>query len=119
MNVRAWLFRVATNLAQNLHRGESRARRREEAAAPPLPPGVTPEQLELQWQVHEALGAIDPRSRRVLLLFAEGFSYREIASITGVEPGYVGVLMHRARLEFRKHFEQPNVSALPFKRRLS
>ena len=44
--------------------------------------------------------------RQVLLLWSEGFSYREMADITGIEPGYVGVLLQRARAAFKKEYEQ-------------
>lgn len=119
-NVRAWLWRVATNLAQNQRRDERRLRQREQASAESAAPVSSAHQrLEAHWRVERALGAIDARGRRVLLLFAEGFTYREIASITGIEPGYVGVLMQRARGEFRRHFEPSHAAPVPLKRRLS
>ena len=119
-NVRAWLFRVAANLAQNQRRSEQRLRRRERASIDVADPvSSSEEQLEARRRVEKALASVDDRGRRVLLLFAEGFTYREIAAITGIEPGYVGVLMQRARAEFRRRVEGVHAEPVPFKRRLS
>ncbi len=54
------------------------------------------------------LKLLPPRMRQVLLLQAEGFSYRETADIAGIESGYVGVLLQRARAEFRRAYEDGN-----------
>ncbi len=119
-NARAWLWRVATNLAQNHARDERRLRQREHDSAASAPAVSSAQQrMEAHSRVERALGAIDARGRRVLLLFAEGFTYREISSITGIEPGYVGVIMQRARGEFRRHFESTHAAPVQFKRRLS
>ncbi|HXG59009.1 MAG TPA: sigma factor-like helix-turn-helix DNA-binding protein, partial [Thermoanaerobaculia bacterium] len=53
-----------------------------------------------------ALRRLPPRMRQVLLLWSEGFTYREIGGITSIEPGYVGVLLQRARAVFKREFEQ-------------
>lgn len=101
-NVRAWLFRVATNLAQNHRRDTERQRTREREASTLRPTWISLEHaLDAKTRVDAALSTIDERGRRVLLLFAEGFTYREISSITGIDAGYVGVLMQRARQQFR------------------
>ncbi|HET7712904.1 MAG TPA: sigma-70 family RNA polymerase sigma factor [Thermoanaerobaculia bacterium] len=104
-NVKAWLFRVATNEARDLQR-ERVVRARDEAL-----PRVTnvvdfESRLHAQQITRQALLRLPPRMRQVLLLWSEGFSYREIAEVTGIETGYVGVLLQRARAAFKREYEQ-------------
>jgi RNA polymerase sigma-70 factor (ECF subfamily) len=107
-NVRAWLFQVATNLSKDEKRGEIRSAVREEKYSARSANVVVDFhwQLENQQIVRRTLVRLTPRMRQVLLLFSEGFSYREIAEISGVEPTYVGVLMQRGRAAFKKFYEE-------------
>ena len=109
-NVRAWLFRVGTNAARDLER-ERRVRAREDAEA--LAANVVDFEARVQSQqlTRRALGRLRPRMRQVLLLWTEGFSYREIGEITGIEAGYVGVLLQRARTAFKNEYEQLDAEA--------
>jgi RNA polymerase sigma-70 factor, ECF subfamily len=105
-NIRAWLFRVATNVAHNRRRDVRRSREREQVAfGEAAVAGDAHEQLEIRQRVSRALASVDDRARRVLLLYAEGFTYREIAGILDLQPGHVGVLMQRARDQFRRSTE--------------
>lgn len=107
-NVRAWLFRVATNATRDRER-ERRVRERASACAP-APTVVDFEtRLERQHLTRRALRRMPRRMRQVLLLWSEGFSYREIAGITAIEPGYVGVLLQRARAAFKQEYEHGSV----------
>jgi RNA polymerase sigma factor (sigma-70 family) len=101
---RAWLFRVATNLAHDeartvLRRKKHLALLRSEAEGRPPAPG--PEQAlqaEEQWaQVRAALEALGERDREVLLLWDAGLSYEEISEVTGLKPGAIGTTLARAR----------------------
>ena len=107
-NPRAWLFRVATNLARDRARAELHAGAREQEYAAALRPVDFRQHLEQRQSVTGALGRMPPRMRQVLLLQAEGFTYREIAEIASIESGYVGVLLQRARAEFRRVYEEQN-----------
>ncbi|HXG55658.1 MAG TPA: sigma factor-like helix-turn-helix DNA-binding protein, partial [Vicinamibacterales bacterium] len=62
--------------------------------------------LQRQQLTRLTLRRLPPRMRQVLILWSEGFSYREIADITGMEAGYVGVLLQRARSAFRDYYEE-------------
>ena len=104
-NVRAWLFRVATNAARDLER-ERRVRARDAAAPPDMNVVDFETVLQRQQLTRRALRRLPSRMRQILLLWSEGFSYREMAEIAGIEPGYIGVLLQRARAAFRKEFEQ-------------
>jgi RNA polymerase sigma-70 factor (ECF subfamily) len=46
------------------------------------------------------------RERHMLLLRAEGLSYRDIAAVLLMNPASVGVLLARARRAFRKIYEE-------------
>jgi RNA polymerase sigma-70 factor, ECF subfamily len=103
---RAWLFQVATNLTKDEKRHEIRSAIREENFT--APPTVIDFQAKLEKQqiVRRTLEQLTPRMRQVLLLFSEGFTYREISEISGVEAGYVGVLMQRGRATFKQCYEE-------------
>jgi len=104
---RAWLFQVATNLSKDEQRHAIRAAVREENYSAQAGNVVLdfPAQIETQQIVRRALEELTPRMRQLLLLFSEGFTYREISEIAGVEPAYVGVLLQRGRAAFKKHYE--------------
>jgi RNA polymerase sigma-70 factor (ECF subfamily) len=61
------------------------------------------EKRERRTQFYQALDAVGERQRRVLVLFElEEMSIAEIAALTGLRPGNVRVLLHRARAAFLK-----------------
>ena len=105
LTARAWLFRVATNAARDLDR-ERRVRARDTHRSPGDRVVEMEIHLERRQITRRALGKLPPRMRLVLLLWSEGFTYREISDIAAIEPGYVGVLLQRARAAFRKEFEE-------------
>lgn len=103
---RAWLFRVATNVVRDRRRSEVSSAIREENYAARGEIIDFRNHLESQQIVRRALRHLSPRMKQVLLLSAEGFSYREISGIADVEPAYVGVLLQRARAAFKKCYEE-------------
>ncbi len=106
---RPWLYRVAVHLARDHQRAIQRAALRDGRYARDEKIIDFQAVVEQRDEVAYALARLTPRMRQVLLLFAEGFTYREIAEVTGVEYGYVGVLMQRARAAFRRHYENQHV----------
>lgn len=117
LNVRAWLFRVGTNAARDLER-ERRVRAREDSNAVSSVSVIDfEEHLQRQQLTRRALRALPRRMRQVLLLWSDGFSYREISEITGIEPGYVGVLLQRARAAFRSEYEHASAATQPERKR--
>ncbi len=109
-NVRAWLYRVVTNLAYNALRGERRRRQREDRLAGPAAPDTdvdiadaalgAVEQAQAAAQVRRALAALSERQVQLLLLRQAGLSYRELADALGIAPGSVGTLLARAEAAF-------------------
>jgi RNA polymerase sigma-70 factor, ECF subfamily len=104
-NPRAWLFRVASNLAKDearsairrrkhlvLIKGEAEAR---QESAPDL--AATYERAERVDAVRRALQQLTDRDRDVLLLWDAGLNYQEIAADMGLSVGAVGTTLARAR----------------------
>lgn len=111
-NPRAWIFRVAANLARDESRLVIRRRRHltllrgeaEAAAAPP--PSDELERRERMEQVRAALDRLGDRDREVLLLWDAGLDYREIAEQTGLAASAIGTTLARARQRLvRAHSE--------------
>jgi RNA polymerase sigma-70 factor, ECF subfamily len=102
-NPRAWLFRIAANLASDEARTALRRRRhltllRAEADAAAEPDPV--ERLDREAREHAARMALEQlseRDREVLLLWDAGLSYTEIAAQAGLAVGAVGTTLARAR----------------------
>jgi len=86
-NVRAWLFRIATNTARSMARGRARrSGRLVEAELDGFPSRCAPslEDREQLRAVARAVEALPSRQRAALMLRQfEGFGYREIASCLG------------------------------------
>lgn len=103
-NPRAWLFRVAANLAKDEARTVLRRKKHlallrteVEEQGRPRRPDETLAAEERRTQVQEALEALSERDREVLLLWDAGLSYREIADVTELAAGAIGTTLARAR----------------------
>ena len=101
--LRGWLFRVATTIALDAMRGARRRLalvrdrpERQPLGDPPADPAAALERKETRRRVREALAALGPRERAVLLMREEGFAHREIAAAVGTTTGSVGTMIARA-----------------------
>ncbi len=112
-NLRAWLYRVALNLASNTSRAKQRESERCDRAhrltERQRPAEGDPEdsllRSEERERVQQALGSLPSRQRQCLILRYEGFSYAEIAQVLEVSPGSVGTLLARAEAEFTRCYK--------------
>lgn len=108
-NIRAWLYRVCSNLATS--RG-----RRATVATRYLPflasrdLGETPEarhlRLEVGSELSDALAALSPDERQGLLLSAGGFHGTEIAEIIGRSHGATRTMLTRARMKVQARLSE-------------
>ena len=105
-----WLFTVCRNRAMDVIRKESRMQRFGEGqverltASEPLP-GHTLESDELRDQALGLINALPPNQQEVVRLkFQNGFSYKQIAGITGLTVTNVGFLIHTAVTRLRRDF---------------
>lgn len=113
----AWLISVAMNLFRNVKSSRSRHRRlltsarSEGVLADPAP---SPEQAavseESRRRVRAAIDRLPERERRLLLLRAEGYSYRDISQALDLNEASVGTLLARARSAFRECYGDPDAS---------
>lgn len=103
-NLRAWLYRVCSNLATSRGRRASVATRYLPFLAS-REVGETPEarhlRLELGSELTAALAALSHDERVGLLLSAGGFSGLEIAAIVGRSHGATRAMLTRARMKVR------------------
>jgi RNA polymerase sigma-70 factor (ECF subfamily) len=102
--VRAWLFKIARNLAIDYHRERLRrpepSELKDEAARSPS--------QDVDLAVNEALGALGDLDRDVFLMReVAGLGYEEIGKACGLTPDAARSRIHRARLQLRKDLASP------------
>jgi len=108
---RAWLLTVAMNLLRNARSTHSRRRRLltlvrgEGAPAAPSSAESAAVRDDLRRRVRAAVDGLPERDRHLLLLRAEGYSYRDIAAALQLNEASVGTLLARARRGFRAIYE--------------
>lgn len=107
----AWLVSVAMNLLRNALSTRNRRRRLltvERGARAHSDPAPTSDAeilaQETRVRVRHALNALGERDQQLILLRAEGYSYREIASVLHLHEASVGTLLARAQREFRQQY---------------
>lgn len=105
----AWLITVAMNLFRNATTTRARrrlllgrARGRAGLGDPPPSPDLGLEGERTRRRVRAALDRLPERERSLLLLRAEGYSYREMGRALGLNEASVGTLLARARERFRE-----------------
>jgi RNA polymerase sigma-70 factor (ECF subfamily) len=106
-----WLFSITAKIVAN-DRRRRQIRRWWTRLAPHVVEGAMAttdspleelERRERRTQFYQALDALNERQRRVLVLFElEEMSIAEISALTGLRPGNVRVVLHRARAAFLK-----------------
>jgi RNA polymerase sigma factor (sigma-70 family) len=111
-NPRAWLYRVAANLA--ISRGRRVATwlrivpRLLDRREPPRPEAEFLHR-ERDAELHAALARLQPDGRAALLLAAQGFNGHEIATFIGRSEPATRTLLYRSRIELRRLAEAAEV----------
>jgi RNA polymerase sigma factor (sigma-70 family) len=108
----AWLVSVAMNLFRNAKASRSRrhrlltAARGEAVHSDPRPRAdESAEAEDARRRVRLTLDRLPDREQRMLLMRAEGYSYRDIATALELNEASVGVFLARARRAFRESYE--------------
>jgi RNA polymerase sigma-70 factor (ECF subfamily) len=115
--VAPWLFRVCRNrVVDHLRRsgreqsltGHEAASEHTADAGPPttdtsIDPAIVVEHADLAKRLRELMRELPSTQRETIDLWCEGFTYREIATITGRQEGHVRVLAHRGLTALRQH----------------
>jgi len=108
-NIRAWLYRVASNLVMTRGRRATVAGRWLRAIARQEATNESPERITLRRESSDALEAalaMLPHDTSVaLLLAAQGFSGREVALAIGRSEAATRTMLCRARLQLRQRLE--------------
>jgi len=96
---RHYLFRIATNLANDRYRRRRPEEPLEEhSAAAVAADADAVERLERRRQLRAAMSRLKPRERELLwLAYAEGSTHQEIAGLLGLRTSGIRVLLFRAR----------------------
>ncbi len=108
-----WLVTVALNLFRNRYSKRSRRRELRLVRGPDLRPSepasplADARSMEIRERVRDALDRLPERDRRLLLLRAEGYSYRDLAGVLDLNEASVGTFLARARRAFLEVYEGP------------
>jgi RNA polymerase sigma-70 factor, ECF subfamily len=100
-----WLYRVALNTALTWRRraGSTSNRMAPAADPPPDPAGELGPRDPLQ-VLDDFLGTLAGVDRAILLLYLEDTTYAEIAEVTGLSEGNVGVRINRLKRTFVERY---------------
>jgi RNA polymerase sigma-70 factor (ECF subfamily) len=112
-NPRAWVFRIAANLARDEARMVIRRKRHltllnVDAEAQPDSSPSPADELEAREEmemVRRALDDLSDRDREVLLLWDAGLNYTDIAAQTGLAAGAIGTTLSRARRRLAESYD--------------
>jgi RNA polymerase sigma factor (sigma-70 family) len=121
VDVRPWLFGIATNVVHGHVRSEQRRYRLLARAGLERDAELDTDELadrvaaqSLRSALAAALAALKPADRDVLLLFAWAeLSYEEIAAVQDVPVGTVRSRLHRARRQTRALLDLPALEEIP------
>jgi len=108
-NIPGWLYRTAMNVGIDDLRARNRHTQVAQEASHAVSVSTQPEnglqlllRTETQQRVRLALAKLKPEWAQILLLRANGYSYKEIASHLEISPASVGTLLIRAEDGFEK-----------------
>jgi RNA polymerase sigma-70 factor (ECF subfamily) len=98
-----WLYRVALNTALAWKRREKKRWRRQssvsiaDVAAPSVSSADAERNDRVVDQLYAAIRALPPAKRALVVLYLDGFSYREISDVVGISESNVGVSLNRIK----------------------
>jgi RNA polymerase sigma factor (sigma-70 family) len=113
-----WLFAVCRHSAIDVLRKRETAREAGEVEAADcsdreLDPAAAAEQADLHRLVNRLVDQLPLAQREALLLWSEGFDYRQIAEMTATSEGNVRVIVHRALKRLRQHADVRRLVEVP------
>ncbi|MGC4072224.1 MAG: sigma-70 family RNA polymerase sigma factor [Nibricoccus sp.] len=98
--VSTWMYRVALNTAMTWTRKQSRHQRREqsldEAGDLLITMPAEGRDPRVEW-LYQQIAQLKDIDRSVALLLLDGFSYKEIAAVTGLTESNIGVKINRIK----------------------
>lgn len=100
-----WLYRVAFNTALAWKRSGNKHDRKmnslsvADLAVPSLPSAEAEQNNRTLDRLYAAIRALPAAKRALVVLYLDGFSYREIAEVVGISETNVGVSLNRIKKE--------------------
>jgi RNA polymerase sigma-70 factor, ECF subfamily len=112
---KAYLFRIATNLARDHWRRLPHQEQGESADPEQVrADDRTAEHVQQRSDLGRAMRRMKPRERELLwLAYAEGASHKEIAEVLGLRAASVRLLLFRARQKMLKFIRRPALATKP------
>ncbi len=107
-----WLYRVALNTALAWKRSEKKRRGRQRSL-PLVDPAAQTMSVDAQRngqvvdQLYSAIRALPPAKRALVVLYLDGFTYREISEVVGISESNVGVSLNRIKRELAAAVKEP------------
>lgn len=108
-----WLYRVALNTALAWKRSEKKRRPTQNSfsISEVVAPGDTSAEAERNDrvidQLYAAIRALPPAKRALVVLYLDGFTYREISDVVGISESNVGVSLNRIKKELAAAVKEP------------
>lgn len=103
--VATWIYRIALNTAMKWNGRQTFGQQ--------LPQGnklllvaAEYENEQVNW-LYEQIGRLSKVDRSIILLLLDGFSYREIANISGISESNVGIKIHRIKQQLAEAAKKP------------
>lgn len=94
-HARNYLFKIAANLVRDYYRSSKRSEQQLEHSPSVVGPEI---EVTLRRDVRQVFSHLKPRDRQLLWLgHVEQFSHKEIATILGLKPGSIRLMLFRAR----------------------
>lgn len=99
-----WLYRVTINKCTDHMNRQKRYQPLEEVKDVPAEE-ILPERSEKERFVQRALSRLKPVERALLVLYSEGFSYKEISDSTGIRFSSVGKTLARSLVKMEEQLK--------------
>ena len=108
-----WLYRVAFNTALAWKRSEKKRRSRQSLLPIVDLPARTTTSVDAERngqvvdQLYAAIRALPLAKRALVVLYLDGFTYREISEVVGISESNVGVSLNRIKRELAAAVKEP------------
>lgn len=102
--ISTWIYRIALNKALTWEKSEKKRKARQTPWVEIADP-KTSGSRELLDQLYREIRKLEEIDRSLILLSLDGFSYSEMADITGITESHVGVRLNRAKKTLSERME--------------
>ena len=109
---KTWVWRVATNTMLMLRRKDVRSPQTESLETVSVADKVDEPSDESYQQLQQLIDTLPEESGTIIRAFLDGFSYKEIADMTGSSVGAVAMRIARTKLKIKRMYEIENNTLL-------